>query len=233
MAPKAWRVNHFFAASFYPADRRSCYPMPFFKRKPLHQIIAEQPESGATATRRLRVLLIDENATARAVIARRLSRLNYDVVLAENGFIALNLLVTRPVDLILIDMDLLMLPAVATMKRIRATALAPHACIVMLTGRVDSQSAVEVLEAGADDHIVKPFDFDLLDARLRHLCARAERLGMLSRHNAELDARIARRAVELGETRDALQEMQLDRARLVSSIQALQDEVARLSARQN
>ena len=67
---------------------------------------------------------------------------------------------------------------------------------------------------------------------LRRL-ARAERLGMLSRHNAELDARIARRAVELGETRDALQEMQLDRARLVSSIQALQDEVARLSARQN
>ena len=122
--------------------------MPFFKRKPLHQIVAQQPESGATASRRLRVLLIDENATARAVIARRLSRLNYDVVLAENGFIALNLLVTRPVDLILIDMDLLMLPAVATMKRIRATALAPHACIVMLTGRVDSQSAVEVLEAG-------------------------------------------------------------------------------------
>ena len=141
--------------------------MPFFKRKPLHQIVAQQPESGATASRRLRVLLIDENATARAVIARRLSRLNYDVVLAENGFIALNLLVTRPVDLILIDMDLLMLPAVATMKRIRATALAPHACIVMLTGRIDSQSAVEVLEAGADDHIVKPFDFDLLDARLR------------------------------------------------------------------
>lgn len=135
--------------------------MPFFKRKPLHQIVAQQPESGATASRRLRVLLIDENATARAVIARRLSRLNYDVVLAENGFIALNLLVTRPVDLILIDMDLLM-PAVATMKRIRATALAPHACIVMLTGRIDSQSAVEVLEAGADDHIVKPFDFDLL-----------------------------------------------------------------------
>lgn len=70
--------------------------MPFFKRKPLHQIVAQQPESGATASRRLRVLLIDENATARAVIARRLSRLNYDVVLAENGFIALNLLVTRP-----------------------------------------------------------------------------------------------------------------------------------------
>ena len=207
--------------------------MPFFKRKPVHQSIAEQPEREAGSSRRLRVLLIDENATARAVIARRLSHLNYDVVLAENGFIALTLLVTRPVDLILIDMDLLKLPAVATMKRIRSTALAPHACIVMLTGRMDNLSAVEVLEAGADDHIVKPFDFDLLDARLRHLCARADRLGTLSRHNAELDARIARRAVELGETRDALHEMQQDRARLVSSIQALQDEVARLSALRN
>jgi DNA-binding response OmpR family regulator len=92
---------------------------------------------------------------------------------------------------------------------------------------------VEALEAGADDHIAKPFDFDVLDARLRHLCHRADELGALTRHNAELDARIARRAVELGETRDALEELQADRARLVSSIQALNEEIARLSARRD
>ncbi|WP_420144613.1 response regulator transcription factor [Sphingobium sp.] len=180
--------------------------------------------------RRLRLLLIDEDMTARAVIARRLSHLNYDVMLAEHGFAALNLLVTRPVDIILIDMGITMLPPITTMQKIRASNLAGTACFVMIAGRLDSQSVIGALDAGADDHVVKPFDFDILDARLRHLCQRAEQMGTLTRHNAELDARIARRAVELGETRDALREMQLDRARLVSSIQALHDEVERLQA---
>ncbi|SCW48704.1 Response regulator receiver domain-containing protein [Sphingobium faniae] len=180
--------------------------------------------------RRPSVLVIDENPTARAVLARRLSHLGYDVALAENGFAALGLLVTRPVDIILIDMGLAQLSAVATMEKIRASGFSPHASFVTIAGRLERALAVEALKAGADAHIAKPLDFDLLDARLRHLCVRAERMEALSRHNAELDARIARRALELGETREALHEMQTDRLRLVSSIQALQDEIARLSA---
>jgi DNA-binding response OmpR family regulator len=203
--------------------------MPIFKRSRSWRQDDEDREAVRPA-RRLRVLVVDENPTARAVMGRRLSHLGYDVQLAENGFVTLNLLIARPVDVILIDMGMTMLAGVATMKKIRAAGLAGNACFVMITGRLDSQSAVEALDAGADDHIVKPFDFDLLDARLRHLCARADIFGTLSRHNAELDARIARRAVELGETREALHELQVDRARLVSSIQALHDEIERMSA---
>lgn len=188
-----------------------------------------QGAEGVRRDRRLRALLVDENPTARAVIARRLSHLNYDIVLAEDGHVAMTRLVGRPIDVVLIDMGLTLPPAIATMKRMKSAGLADQACFVMLAGHADRASAVEALAAGADDHIVKPFDFDLLDARLRHLCARAERIDMLARHNAELDARIARRAVELGETRDALQALQQDRQRLVASIQALHDEIERLS----
>lgn len=205
--------------------------MPFLKR--LQNLRTDQDHtSDAAPRRRLRVLLIDENPTARAVVARRLSHLNYDVALAENGHVALSMLVTHRVDIILIDMGLAMVPAIATMKKIRTANLGGDACFVMIAGRSDNQSTIEALEAGADDHVAKPFDFDILDARLRHLCQRAERLSALSRHNAELDARIARRAVELGETRETLREMQADRARLVSSIQALHDEVERLQSAQ-
>ncbi|EQB06754.1 hypothetical protein L288_10505 [Sphingobium quisquiliarum P25] len=203
--------------------------MPFFKS-------TGQPHdefSGARPPRRRSLLLIEEDATARAVIARRLAHLNYDVILAEDGFAALNRLIGRTVDIILIDMGIRKLPAIAAMKKIRAAGLAGNASFVMITGTQDSASIVEALKAGADDHIAKPFDFDVLDAQLRHLCGRAEQIGALARHNAELDARIARRAVELGETRDALREMQADRARLVSSIQALHEEIARLSAARN
>lgn len=205
--------------------------MPFFKRNETRRINGTDESGRLRSQRRLRVLLIDENPTARAVVARRLSHLNYDVALAENGFSALNLLLTHRADIILIDMGLTMLPAIATMKKIRAANLAGAACFVMIAGRLDSQSTVEALDAGADDYVVKPFDFDIFDARLRHLCQRAEQIGALTRHNAELDARIARRAVELGETRETLRELQVDRARLVSSIQALHDELERVTAR--
>lgn len=205
--------------------------MPFFKRNETRRINGTDESGRLRSQRRLRVLLIDENPTARAVVARRLSHLNYDVALAENGFSALNLLLTHRADIILIDMGLTMLPAIATMKKIRAANLAGAACFVMIAGRMDSQSTVEALDAGADDYVVKPFDFDIFDAHLRHLCQRAEQIGALTRHNAELDARIARRAVELGETRETLRELQVDRARLVSSIQALHDELERVTAR--
>jgi DNA-binding response OmpR family regulator len=185
---------------------------------------------GARPLRRRRLLLIDEDETARAVIGRRLSHLHHDVALAENGFVALNRLLARPADIILIDMGLKILPAIATMRKIRAAGLSGQASFVMIAGRQDSGSVVEALEAGADDYVAKPFDFAVLDARLRQLCQRTEEINALTRHNAELDARIARRAVELGETRDALQLLQADRARLVSSIQALNDEITRLSA---
>jgi len=204
--------------------------MQIFKRSQRSGARKPANESAGRMERRPRILVIDENPTARTVIARRLSHLGYDVALAENGFAALGLLVARPVDIVLLDMGLTLLSAVATMEKIRASALSPHACFVTIAGRLERPLAVEALAAGADDHIAKPLDFDLLDARLRHLCVRAEQMGALTRHNAELDARIARRAVELGETREALNELQADRARLVSSIQALHDEIARLNA---
>lgn len=207
--------------------------MQFSKPSTIQRLQQEQTPEAMRMPRRLRLLLVDEEATSRTVVARRLSHLGYDVVLAENGFSALNMLVVRPVDIILIDMGLTLLPGVATMRKIRAAGLAENACFIMIGSRHDRVCAVEALDAGADDHVVKPYDFDLLDARMRHLCARAEQMGALTRHNAELDARIARRALELGETRDALAEMQADRARLVSSIQALHDEIERLNATRN
>ena len=189
----------------------------------------EQPQP--VSPRRLRLLLVDENSTARAVIGRRLSHRHYDVTVVEDGFAAQKTLIIQPSDIILIDMDLQLLPAIATMEKIRAAHPAGHACIVMIGGASDTPKMIAALDARADDHIVKPFDFEMLDARLRRVHARAERVNLLSRQYAELDARIARRAMELGETRETLRQLELDRARLMASVDHLQAEVARLSAR--
>lgn len=201
------------------------------------QILTRTRESGAedqdptphAALRRIRLLVVDENATALSVLGRRLSHMGYDVALAENGFVAINMLLAQKFDLIIIEMGMRMLDGIATMKKMRASGLVGQASIMMVTGRSDSSAVVEALEAGADDHIVKPFDFEILDARIRHVVTRAQRIGELARYNDELDARIARRAMELGETRATLEELQADRARLVASIQALHDELERVN----
>src|SRR3546814_18052232 len=112
--------------------------MQFWKRESISRPQRAQAQANGRAPRRLRLLLVDEDATSRAVVARRLSHLGYDVALAEHGFSALNMLVTRPVDIILIDMGLTLLPALTTMRKIRAAGLADHARCILL-GRGGSE----------------------------------------------------------------------------------------------
>lgn len=207
--------------------------MRFFKlggdKARLEYDVAED-DASARNQRRLRLLVVDEDATALSVMGRRLAHRGYDVVLAENGIVALTLMQAQRFDLILMDMQMTLLSGIETMKKMRASGLLANAAIMLISGRSDGSAAVEALTQGADDHVDKPFDFDVLDTRIRHLVARAEQMQMLVRHNGTLDARIARRAVELGETRAELEELHADRARLVQSIQTLHDELQRLSA---
>lgn len=180
--------------------------------------------------RRIRLLVVDENPTALEVLGRRLSHLGHDVTLADSGLAATNLLLAQRFDLVLIEMEMPTLSGVQTLKKMRGSGLLGNASVIMVTGRGDSSVVIEALNAGADDHMAKPFDFEILDAKIRHIIARANQLGQLTRHNESLDARIARRAVELGEARAELEGMQSDRARLVASIQALHDEIERMNA---
>lgn len=194
----------------------------------------EKPEtdgdgrSETSVQRRIRLLVVDENSTALSVMGRRLSHLGYDVALAENGLVALSQMQVMRFDVVLIDMMMSIVSGIDTMKKMRASGFLADAMIVMISGRTEGHAAVVALSEGADDHIVKPFDFEVLDIRIRRLVARADQINVLARHNELLDARIARRAIELGETRAELEELQADRTRLVQSIQALHDELQRL-----
>ena len=180
--------------------------------------------------RRIRLLVVDEDATALDVLGRRMSHMGHDVTLADSGLAATNMLHAQRFDLLLIEMAMPTLSGVQTLKKMRGSGLLGSASVIMVAGRSDSGAVVEALNAGADDYMAKPFDFEVLDARIRHVIARANQLGMLTRHNESLDARIARRAVELGEARADLEEMQAERARLVASVQALNEEIQRLNA---
>ncbi|MES2337058.1 MAG: response regulator [Pseudomonadota bacterium] len=177
------------------------------------------------------ILAVDDSRTNLDVLSARLGAQGYLMVLSDNGREALDLIAGRGIDLVLLDMVMPDVSGVDVLTELRSRRDTVDLPVIMVTGRSEPEAAVEALAAGADDWIAKPFAFEVLTARIERTLARATRLGDLKRSNSALDARIARRAIELGEARAELAVTRADRVRLVASIQALHDEVERLTAR--
>ena len=178
------------------------------------------------------ILIVDDSRTNRDVLARRLAEQGYLVALAADGREALDMIAGRSFDLVLLDIIMPGLSGLDVLAEIRGDRQNADLPVVMVTGRSDAEAAVRALAGGADDHIAKPFTFDVLFARVARVLDRGRRLAELKRANAALDARIAVRAMELGEARSDLAIAHADRERLVASLAALHDEVTRLRGSQ-
>jgi two-component system, OmpR family, KDP operon response regulator KdpE len=116
------------------------------------------------------ILLVDDDPTFRKGLAASLKTSGYPVDLAQNAEEALRYVRERPVDIILLDINMPEIGGVEACHRIRA--LAPRSGIVMLTVRDTEDDKVLALEAGADDYITKPFRLRELIARLRAVLRR-------------------------------------------------------------
>lgn len=186
---------------------------------------------GQEGVRRARrtILAVDDSRTNLNVLAHRLGHLGYMVVLSDRGSEALDLISARGFDLVLLDMMMPEVSGMHVLTEIRGSLETADLPVIVITGRSDPSAAVEALAAGADDYVAKPYAFEVLAARIERTLARATRMEALKRSNLALDARIAARAMELGEIRSELAASKADRTRLVASIQALHDELNNVS----
>jgi DNA-binding response OmpR family regulator len=154
------------------------------------------------------LIVVDDSRTALAVMGRRLTRMGYTVALVDNGMGALDIMQARRFDAMLLDMTMPVMSGLAILRELRNSAITADVPVLMMTARSDPAAAIDALRAGADDHIVKPFDFDVLAARIERTLDRARAVDGLRRLNATLDGRIAQRAIEIGELRLALADAQ-------------------------
>ena len=175
------------------------------------------------------ILAVDDSRTNLNLLAHRLGHLGYLVVLSDRGSEALDLIEGRGFDLVLLDMMMPELSGMHVLQEIRGSRDTADLPVIMVTARGDSEAIVEALAAGADDYVAKPFTFEVLAARIERTLARAARLDSLKRSNLALDARIAARAIELGEAKTELATAKADRNRLIASLDALNSKFARLS----
>jgi two-component system response regulator MprA len=94
----------------------------------------------------------------------------YDVVLAGDGHVALDILRREQIDLVILDVMMPDLDGFDVCRTVRRESLVP---ILMLTARDAGSDKVTGLDCGADDYVVKPFENDELMARVRALLRRA------------------------------------------------------------
>jgi two-component system response regulator MprA len=118
----------------------------------------------------VRILVVDDDPKMLSLMRRGLSFASYVVDVALDGERALALAREQPPDLVVLDVMLPGLDGVEVCRRLRSGA--PELPILMLTAKGRVPDRIAGLDAGADDYLVKPFDFDELLARIRALLRR-------------------------------------------------------------
>ena len=119
----------------------------------------------------MRLLLIEDEAALRLTLARRLEADGYRVDQAADGEDGLFQAREYPVDLAIVDLGLPKLNGLTVVQRLRADGRTMP--ILILTARGSWQDKVVGLEAGADDYLVKPFEYPELAARVKALLRRS------------------------------------------------------------
>lgn len=110
------------------------------------------------------ILLIDDETDYLIPLAKRMRKRDFNVITANNGYDALELLKVEKIDSVVLDIKMPGMEGHQVLKEIKRQF--PMIEVVMLTGHADLDMALEVMELGAFDYLTKPIDFDELIYKL-------------------------------------------------------------------
>jgi two-component system, OmpR family, phosphate regulon response regulator PhoB len=114
-----------------------------------------------------KVLVADDDADIRTLVALRLRYAGYEVVEAEDGERALELVATEHPQLCVLDVTMPKIDGLEVTRRLRANAETEQLPVILLTARAQSRDLSAGIAAGANDYMPKPFRADDLIARVK------------------------------------------------------------------
>jgi DNA-binding response OmpR family regulator len=114
------------------------------------------------------VLVVEDNQNLRLYLRENLEE-QYEIVEAENGKQALAMLESKMPDLILSDIMMEEMDGIEFCSKVKKDKITSHIPFVFLTAKDSEQQKLEGLKTGADDYIVKPFNFDILKTKIQNL----------------------------------------------------------------
>lgn len=118
----------------------------------------------------IKILLVEDDQRLASLLKRSLEEIEYQVTIAYDGQMAKKLFANDVYDLIITDLVIPQINGISFCKEIRKVN--NHIPIIMLTALGTTDDKVEGFDAGADDYLVKPFDFRELEVRIKSLLKR-------------------------------------------------------------
>jgi diguanylate cyclase (GGDEF)-like protein len=160
---------------------------------------------------RPRLLIVDDISDNRTILTRRFLRRGFEVVEADSGLTAIELIGRESFDLVLLDVMMPGIDGIETLKRIRIQQSASVLPVIMVTAKSESDNIVDALELGANDYVTKPVDFAVALARVNTQIGRkrAEQQVVLANEglrkaNEDLERRVEERTSRLSDANQRL-----------------------------
>ncbi len=152
------------------------------------------------------LLVVDDNADNRDVLARRLEKQGHWAITVSSGAEALSALEEQPFDLVLLDVMMPEMDGFETLSRIKAEPKTSHLPVIMISALDEIASVVRCIEMGAADYLPKPFNPILLRARVGATLREKRARDRETRYTAEIQENL-RRLQQLEKLRDDLTHM--------------------------
>jgi len=121
------------------------------------------------------ILLVEDNEDFRFYLKDNL-RESFNVLEAANGKIGWQETLNHNPDLIVSDIMMPEMDGIELCKKLKSDPRSSHIPVILLTAKVSTDQHLEGIDTGADDYITKPFDFQILESRIRNLIQTREKL---------------------------------------------------------
>jgi len=126
----------------------------------------KQDEKLESDLKSMKILVVDDDQMVLELIQHHLVRWGFDTSTAANGLDAWAILEAQSVDVVICDWIIPGMDGIELCRKIRSTDFERYIYFIIISGQNLNQNVVKGLEAGADDYVSKPIDFDILRARV-------------------------------------------------------------------
>ena len=138
------------------------------------QIVETSPEGKRTATKRRRVLVVEDESASRSFISRLLEEARYDVISVATGEDAVNSWEQYRPDVVLMDLELPGIDGHEATRRIKALAGDQWIPVIFVTAHTDDATLSACFDAGGDDFLAKPVNMQALKPRVNAVIRRSD-----------------------------------------------------------
>lgn len=157
------------------------------------------------STSELNVLVVDDDTAVRELLADGLESFGYATVQASGIDEAFEIVKGQPLRLVLSDIDMPGGDGIQLLNRVKQ--FAPDLDVIMVTGAIDADTAIQAIRQGASDYVTKPFNLDEVQIVVERTLEKRRLILENRAHQEHLEELVAQRTKELLEKKDEVEKL--------------------------